>query len=98
MNHFASWRRRTESRHLPQGPTNLGERIDESRQGLVVPGRMANPRFLALPALVGHQGDEREQPQQRWGCSGNGEVGPLPLGFYAQVEVWKRKGYETPLS
>ncbi len=40
---------------------------------------------MMLPALMGHQGDEGEQPQRCWGCSRNGQIGPLPLGSYAQV-------------
>ena len=40
---------------------------------------------MALSALVSHECDQGEQPQQRWGCSGDGQVVPLPLWFHAQV-------------
>ena len=85
LNHFVSWRRHAKSRHLPQRSPRFGERIDKSRQGLVVPRGTTNPGFMALPTFVGHQRHEGEQPQQRWGCSRNGQVGPLSLRFHAQV-------------
>ena len=61
------------------------ERIDKSRQRLVVPCGTTNPRFMVLPTFVCHECYEEEQPQQRWGCSRNGQVRPLPLRFHAQV-------------
>ena len=85
LNHFVSWRRHAKSRHLPQRPPNLGERTDKSRQGLVVQHGTTNPGFMALPAFVGQERHEGEQPQQRWGCSGNGQISPLSLRFHAQI-------------
>ena len=36
---------------------------------------------MMLPTLMGHERDQRKQPQHCWGCSRNREVSPLPPGL-----------------
>src|SRR5579885_2258021 len=64
-----------------------GDRVGESRQGLSIPGGGRNRELSLRRQTVGQDGDEGEHTEQDGAGASDCPVGPLPLGFEADVSA-----------
>src|SRR4051794_7414105 len=69
----------------PDLAPNRGESVSEGGPLLAVPGGRCNAQASVTAEAVGQQGHDREQAEQAGRGAGDGLVGPLPLGFDAEV-------------
>ena len=77
---------------LPQPRADQGQRIAERRPMFDVPGIGPYRHPLECPKPMGDERHEREQSHQHWRGSGNGGVGPLPLGLDTEMGTDLLKG------
>src|SRR5262245_40195767 len=70
---------------IPQMPPNQGNGISKRGANFGIPSRDPNGDDFLLEKLMGGQGDDRIEAQQRWGRSGNGSRIPLALRLQAQM-------------
>jgi len=67
--------------------------VRECRLLFFVPGGRPNRLYLCLDQPVGHQGDYREQSEQRRRCPRYRQVVPSPLSFYSKMRPSLFKGH-----
>src|SRR5918992_2408993 len=71
----------------PQMRTNQGQGVGKRGCGLSVPGGLAWGSFLMSRQRMRKQSDDREQTEQSWCRTSNGQVSPLSLGFDAKMSA-----------
>ena len=72
-------------RRQPQVAPHQGNGLHEGRRRLVIPSGLALGHGVSFLQRVGGQSDPGEDSQQDGRGAGDGQVGPLALGFHAQV-------------
>ena len=72
--------------------SHQGNGVHEGRRRLVIPSGLALGHRVSFLQRVGGQGDPGEDSQQDGRGAGDGQVGPLALGFQAQVGPHLLKG------
>ena len=65
--------------------SHQGDGVHEGGRRFVVPGRSALGHGVLFLQPVSGQGGPGEEPQQDGCGAGDGQIGPLALGFHAQV-------------
>ena len=82
---FASAPGREETLLTPDLAPNCGERVSEGRPLLAVPSGSGDPETGMTVEAVGQQDHDGEQAEQAGRGAGDGQIGPLPLGFDTKV-------------
>ena len=77
--------RREETLLTPDLAPNCGERVSEGRPLLAVPSGSGDPETGMTVEAVGQQDHDGEQAEQAGRGAGDGQIGPLPLGFDTKV-------------
>ncbi len=71
----------------PEGASDRGDGVAEGRLALVIPrsGSGTDRTDRGAGQFVGPHRDQGKQAEQRWRRAQDGEIGPLPLSFHAQM-------------